>query len=222
MKLKLLLGDLDKSAENECQIDMTDFADYEFGLDLYDAKENDKLKCYYVANSYCTDTIVGIKAFFYKESSTVDDTLVAISRKPSRGSKELVYWTSLNLKNKVAEYCKSLITIHCHLSQFNELDLEQEMGVGYRVEYASNFLTDRVLYNVEGKYKFVSIIRRFQYIDEFTKTDFTDLCEMYGILPNAVFPHHFIRILLPNGDTRVVRAKDVSIPYNTLSNKVQR
>lgn len=103
-------------------------------------KENNvRLKCYWVSYHLCTDTWVGIRAYF------LDDTFVAISYQPARKSDEKFEWVSLNLAKKVREYILSLKEEDdLNISILDTLD--EELGDGYGVNYAEQVLYKKVLH----------------------------------------------------------------------------
>lgn len=204
MKLNVLLDELDKSKENECPINIQNFAYCEFGLDSYNFANNERLKAYYVSGSYSVDTIVGVVAYYY------EGTLVGLSKQSSRSARRVFYWTSEESRLLVAEYCKSLIIVAYDLPELNVLDLDQEMGIGYSVEYSENFLTDDVLYKINDAYVPVKIVYRFKCLEDFTKQDYDDLN-----ISGNVYQPNYIRVQLPDGSTKAVRSNAVLVNYHT-------
>lgn len=144
MKLIDIIDSLDKSPENEeCMRYNLDNIGEDLGIDgsyYISQKENNvRLRCYWVSYHLCTDTWVGIRAYFY------DDTFVAISYQPARKSDEKFEWVSLNLAKAVRKYILSLQEEdELNISILDTID--EELGDGYTVNYAGQVLYKKVLY----------------------------------------------------------------------------
>lgn len=173
MKFKDVIENLDKSESNRdgsCTWDLSDLQ-LELGLSQDYARQdenNPRLKCYWVANHYCTDTYVGFRAYFF------DDKFVAQSYQPARKSAESFEWTSKEDAMKVRDYILSLSLENDEFSVEIMSDVEEEMGIGYQVQYVGELLTKDVIYNnqnvkvikqqevVDGKYNFHNITIQYQ------------------------------------------------------------
>lgn len=173
MKFKYIIENLDKSESNRdgrCTWDLSPLQ-LELGICqeyVQQDEENPRLKCYWIASHYCTDTYVGFRAYFF------DDKFVAQSYQPSRKSSESFEWVSKEDAMKVRDY---ILSLSLDNDEFNiELmsDIEEEMGIGYQVQYVGELLTKDVIYNnknvkvikqqevVNGKYNFHNITIQYQ------------------------------------------------------------
>jgi hypothetical protein len=114
--------------------------DYSIEYDInYD--RNDLLRCYYIASHICTDTEVGILAYFF------NDELACVSTQSGRKSDENISgWTSLDMAMKVKEYIKSLAFHEEEKLTIEILDIEQDLGIGYPIEYTGQNLSNSVIY----------------------------------------------------------------------------
>lgn len=139
MKLKDIIENIDKSEKNSTYISVERFADDAFGLNFYFHDEQERLKCYYFLNWYCTDTYVGGRAYF------LDDELVATSWQSARKSSEEYYWLSKETYDNTKKYILSLMQEQKD-TEPNLLDLNAEWGAGYKVDYSSQLLTDTVIF----------------------------------------------------------------------------
>ena len=143
MKLSDIVDNLDRSKANEQYVDLEDLVT-ELNLTCYgvcQASENPRLTSYWIANHYCTDTYVGLRAYF------LDDLLVAVSAQAGRKSDENFEWVSLGSARAVQAYILSLEAeevLSVTIANFDE-----EMGDGYPVEYVGQLLTNKVLYKGE-------------------------------------------------------------------------
>lgn len=173
MKFKDIIANLDKSEsnrDNSCTWDLSDLQ-LELGIcqeDVQQDKDNPRLKCYWIANHYCTDTYVGLRAYFF------DCKFVAQSYQPARKSDESFEWTSKEGALKVRDYILSLSLDNDEFSIKIMSDIEEDMGQGYQVEYVGQLLTKDVIYNnenvkvikeqemVDGKYNFHTITIEYQ------------------------------------------------------------
>jgi hypothetical protein len=104
MNLKQLIDQVEKIPKNECWISLEDIAS-EVGLSYYGGFELHELKCYFTkANWICTDTRVGIRAYY------LNNELVVISAQQGRKCEEEFEWVSKesfeNIRNLVLELVK--------------------------------------------------------------------------------------------------------------------
>lgn len=110
---------------------------------IYDVEwdENEKIASYYYQVWLCTDTWVGGKVYFF------EDIPVCLSWKPGRKSDEEIHWISTELAMKVKEYIYSL---RCEeeysISIIRDQDMEEDMGSGYQVSYASQLINKDVIH----------------------------------------------------------------------------
>ena len=133
MKLKELISKIDKSFSNQAEVDIICIANEAFALyDMYSWVEQTRLVSYWICNWYCTDTWVGIKAFFF------DNEFVAVSSKMARKNPPKFDWVSKEAYSKVKRYVES-----CNEKEVPEislLDMERDFGSSYKIDYASQIL----------------------------------------------------------------------------------
>lgn len=191
MKLKTIIENLDKSTNNE---DDVRWISEELLLELsiqdswnsVEQKEADiRLKCYWLGKHICTDTWVGIRAYF------LDDNLACVSCQPSRKSDETFKWVSKDMFDNVKHYIESLIEKEDDVCSPVMLDLEQEFGDGYLIQYTGQLLTKDVMYKEE----MVKVIK--------------DSSEGYTNFHNITIKHQ-------NGEDSVVDVRDIVVPWPTL------
>lgn len=140
MLLKDIISNLDKSEQNEDKSVVWELEDLgsEVGVQLqwgtHQDKDDYKLKCYWVANHYCTDTYVGYRAYF------LEDEFVALSYQPARKSDEAYEWVSKEAFIKVRNYILSLQVEESVDFPEEFLDMEEDFGKGYPVQYTGQLL----------------------------------------------------------------------------------
>lgn len=140
MLLKDIISNLDKSKQNEDNNIIWDLEDIgsEVGVELpygtFQDKDDYKLKCYWVANHYCTDTYVGYRAYF------LGDEFVALSYQQARKSDEVYKWFSKEAFIKVRDYILSLQVGESVDFPEEFLDMEEDFGKGYPVQYTGELL----------------------------------------------------------------------------------
>lgn len=173
MKFKDIIENLDKSESNRDDSCTWDLSTLQLELGICQEyvrqdEKNPRLKCYWIANHYCTDTYVGFRAYFF------EDKFVAQSYQPARKSGESFEWTNREDAQKVRDYIISLSLEDNDFSVKIMSDIEEEMGIGYQVQYVGELLTNGVIYNnqnvkvvkqqevVDGKYNFHNITIEFQ------------------------------------------------------------
>lgn len=170
MLLKDIISNLDKSEQNEDRSIVWDLEDMgvEVGLQLecgtHQNMNDYKLKCYWIANHYCTDTFVGYRAYF------LEDKFVALSYQPARKSDEVYEWVSKEAFIKVRNYILSLQVEESVDFPEKFLDMEEDFGKGYPVQYTGQLLRKDVWLDkemvrvkeersfVNGEYNFHQII----------------------------------------------------------------
>ncbi|PRS01365.1 hypothetical protein [Bacillus halotolerans] len=131
MKLIDIANKIDKSEQNRQWVD-TDDIGYELRIDNVPCVEQDRLKCYWVGNWYCTDSYVGYRMYFF------DDEPAAFSIQLGRKCEESFHWFTLELAKKVREYLLSL-------NQEKELnisicDINEDIGDSYKIEFNEQIL----------------------------------------------------------------------------------
>jgi predicted Fe-S protein YdhL (DUF1289 family) len=128
-------------------------------LDIYDF--DDRFKCYWIGRHYCTDTHVGIRAYY------LDGKPVCASCQPARKSEETFEWISKEAANKVLKYMRELAKEKGQELEVSIMDPEQEWPEGYAISYATQVMDDWVMW--EGKKYPVdkASTTRDAYIDKF-------------------------------------------------------
>lgn len=96
---------------------------------------------FYLAPWYCTDQWVGMAAIL------LDGEVVALSMQTARKNDTNYEFISAEGRNKLREFVLTLVPND--EAEFELVNLDQEMGEGYQIGYASQMLTDKVLYNGE-------------------------------------------------------------------------
>jgi hypothetical protein len=139
MKLSEIIKRLDKSETNEDYVDITYLATK---FDIYDnlvTYDVPNIKIYWIAKHLCTDTWVGLRAYF------IDGELFAVTRQNARKSDEEFKWVSEYMYEYVRLYILSLTEKDEH--NFELVDMEEDIGEFYPIHYAGQFLKHDVTYN---------------------------------------------------------------------------
>ncbi len=138
MKLSEIIEHLDKSKTNEDYLDLECLANELEIYDFLNTHETDKIKVYWIANHYCTDTFVGLRAYF------IDDKLFAVSNQDGRKSDEKFCWISADSREFVKNYIRSLVEVE--QGNFSLLNMEEDLGEFYPIYYAGQFIKKNVVY----------------------------------------------------------------------------
>ena len=102
------------------------------GLEHFEWSEDTRLKAYYIATHYCTDSYVGLVAYF------LDDEFIAISNQVGRKWDEEFQFVSLDAVKRTREYILSLISPNYSTPKI--INSEEEYSDGYEVEYSGQLL----------------------------------------------------------------------------------
>jgi hypothetical protein len=149
MKLEYIIENIDKSQSGD--VDVGSIAE-ELGIHEYIPwDESGRLKSYFYAKWYCTDTYVGGRVYF------LDDVPVALSWQSARKSTEVFRWLD---KKSAYDYVDSLR--EKPELQNDDLDLSEEIGVGFKICYGSQLLTKEIIY----KNELCKIVRTWRKHDE--------------------------------------------------------
>jgi len=182
MKLSKIIDNIDKSSLNESYV--SDYGMFElFGLDYYTANvELSRITAYFYCKWICTDSWVGGRAYF------LDGVFVATSWQQNRKGDEDFKWVSQESYTKVKNYLLSL----CGASPdvFETVDLEEEMGYGYRVQYGEELLTKEVLYNG----KLVEVTKTWRTMDDVKKWSMIEIND--------------------DGELKTIHVGEFLVPYN--------
>ena len=143
MKLIDIANKIDKSQKNESYVDIEDFNsefDFDFGFNL----QQDKIKCYWIGNWYCTNSYVGYRMYF------LDDEPVAFSIQNGRKSSEEFKWFSKELALKVKDYLISLMPNDNELN-IELCDVNDDIGDSFKISFNNQILNPkRATYNGES------------------------------------------------------------------------
>ena len=144
MKIAQMLENLIKDENTEDRLwSVPDNLLYEFNLQQHaylSLEGNDRLKCYWLANHYCTDSYVGFRVYF------LDDKPVAMSHQAGRKCDETFEWVSMEAFKNTHSFLLTLLEEE-ELPTPSLLDLEEELGEGYPVDYVGQLLTKHVKYD---------------------------------------------------------------------------
>lgn len=152
--------------------------------------DDTQLKAYFIKVHYCTDTYVGIRAYF------LNGEFVALSNQIGRKYNEDFGFVNKECAEKVKKYILSLIEEDDN-SEYDILeDLDEEIPNTYTIEYNTQIIHKYAIY--EGKK--VEII----------KTNF----EKEGINSPNYFHSVIIKI---NNEEKLVNCKDLDFEFNTLT-----
>jgi hypothetical protein len=131
MKISEIMQKIDKSKDNE--VTCVDIEEVGNALDInVPYTEQDRLKAYWIANWYDTDTFVGSKMYF------LDDEAVAISTQTGRKYDEDIQWLSIECASKVYGYLLELIK--GKWNAFSVVDVNQDIGDHYTLSYNSELM----------------------------------------------------------------------------------
>lgn len=132
-------------------------------FDDIDYEKNTKLRGYHIANHWCTDTVVGWKAYF------LDDEFICLTVKSGRKCDErFVGWVSKELAEKTKTYIKGLFIQEDDTFEVDTIDLNEELGNGYKISCASQLIGNKVIY----KNKVYDVVRkRYDYNDNLEIVD---------------------------------------------------
>jgi len=150
MKLQFIIDNIikDKYNSEEKYLDFSIFEDdlniSYMDLDNVNYEKNNDLRAYFISSHLCTDTDVGIKAYFLKEEC------VCVTKQTARKSPEVIFgWVSEELAQKTKDYILSLIHEKNNELNIDILDLNFDMKDGYGVEYTEQMTSKVVFYKGE-------------------------------------------------------------------------
>jgi len=138
-------------------------SEFQIWEDYIREPEDCRITSYWLANWYCTDTIVGFQVYFF------DDKPMAFSTQMGRKCSVNFYWASQEVAEEVREYIKSLIVEEEPEVGVELIDFEQELEETYRIDFSGQ------LFGVNPKAKHkgrdVKIIERIKHTDLGIDTD---------------------------------------------------
>ena len=141
MKIKDIIEKLDKSEDNSEWVDAERFYPEVNVVDLFYVnhdKLQERLKCYWVAKRMCTDTHVGLRAYF------LDGKFVCMSHQSGRKCDEEFEWISKEAFLSVKNYLFSLVENEVHTPE--TIDMEEDLGEFYPIDFSGQFLRKEVKY----------------------------------------------------------------------------
>ncbi len=148
MKLREVIEKIDISDNDNGWIDFEVIAeDLNLGweeVENIDWNKNDKLRSEYITCHLCTDTWVGVEAYF------LNGEVACITKQDARKSPKVILgWTSEEIAQKTREYIKSISIDPSADKNFDIIDLDQELGDSYEVDYAEQLMHKNVIHKNE-------------------------------------------------------------------------
>lgn len=150
-----------------------------------DYEKNTKLRGYHIANHWCTDSVVGWKAYY------LDDEFVCLTVKSGRKCDEnFLGWVSKEFAQKTKEYITQLFVDNEKEFEVDSIDLNEELGNGYPIGFASQLIGNKVIY----KDKIYEVVKkRYDYNDNIEIIDgdtilsvpITDILTPFNIKENT-------------------------------------
>lgn len=126
MKIKDLIQNVNKTEQFQESVYISDFAEGILDIPyITNWEDQSRLTSYYLGKWHCTDRAVGYKVYF------LDDEPVGVSSQLGRKMDEEFEWISVECYKKVKEYILSFMEDE-HPPM---VDLEQEFGDTYRIDY---------------------------------------------------------------------------------------
>lgn len=167
-----------------------DFEGLANSLGIYDViySEDERLKAYFIKVWHCTDSWVGIRAYFF------DDVFVAISEQKGRKWDEEFEFVSVELAKKVRDYIVDLKKVEEFSPSIIKILDEEIEDDTYCIEYAEQIIHKSAYLNGEK----VEIVKY----------------RWPGPLKSENF--HNVEIL-HNGEKKTVDCRDLRFKFNDLS-----
>lgn len=165
MKLSEIIEKIDKSKENSLDVDVQDFNRY-LNLDLpYLFKEDiEHLKAYFIIKWYCTDSWVGIWVYFLNDKS------VAIGSQFGRKSDVEIHFINNESTLELRKYLLSFVEDEFSIEKTRLVDIDEEWGNSYTIDYSSQLLTDTGFYK-DQPVTVVKKYRDYKDIDKWSTVD---------------------------------------------------
>lgn len=185
--LKKLISQVDKTKPFEPNWEK--IAEALMVLDLC-YSEDKRLTCFFIKKWYCTDTFVGIRAYF------LDEEFVAISHQVARKAYEEFYFVSTEVAKKVREYLLSLNDKLPRFELIDEKELNAEIPEYFSVEDNSQIL------HKSGYYKGEKV--------EILRTHYP----YSGVKEESWLHFHGVEIELPNKSKKVIDCRELQLEYN--------
>lgn len=187
MKLRELMENVDLSSINETSGDLEDFSRELFESPPYgwSGVFSDQVKGYYIQKWLCTDTWVGLIAYFWNGEP------LAISWQSARKSSEEFKFVSVDVANRLRDFIRELTESNDPKPTL--VDLDEELGETYTVNWASELLVSEAFYEGEK-------VKIFP-------TSHTDYSK-----PSATWK--LVDVEFQNGEVLKVSVENLHIPYH--------
>jgi len=185
-----LISEIDfKNKSMFSDVDWTELSNL-FGIYNLDYSNDERLKAYFIRTWYCTDSYVGLRAYF------LDGEFVAISFQSGRKANEDFDFASEFVAKKVKDYLLSLVEKEngIKVSVLSDKELNDEIPNTYKIEYNSQIRHATALLNEEK----VSIIKK--YYNQSTVNYF-----------------HTVEIQISDGKKHEIDCRELDFEYNTIS-----
>ena len=185
--LKKLISEIDFN--NKYVEDSPDWETLSSIFNIYDLswREDTRLKCYFIKKWYCTDSYVGIRAYF------LDNEFIAISNQTGRKMDEEFSFVSKEVGLKLKTYLESLVEDQdSNLDIIDEDFLNAEIPLTYKIEYNSQILHKQGFLNSEK----VEIIK--------TRYSWEEKDKYF----------HTVEIKLTNGKKQEIDCRELDFEYN--------
>ena len=143
MIIEKIIENLDKSEKNKDDSCVWDLSVFQRELDICQEsvmqdKDNPRLMGYWVANRYCTDSYVGLRAYFF------DGKFAALSFQGGRKSDENFEWASEEIAYDIRNYILSLSDVP--ELKVKTLNVKEDLGDGLPVYFTSELLGNTAMY----------------------------------------------------------------------------
>ena len=184
MKLRDLIASVDKSDKNSNWVDIGEISN-ELGINDYiQTPDSCLIKAYWISKWCCTDTWVGIIVYF------IDDKPVLLTSQKGRKCDVSYYWVSVETRKQVTDYILSLKEKDDQEEDnFDYVNLEEEFGNGYQVDYGEQLLTKTLIHKATSEpVKVIETWRNHKEIDLWgkAKVQFADGSERVLSLENEL------------------------------------
>lgn len=187
MKLRELMENVDPSSNNETEGDLGTFARELFNEPPcgWSNEFGEQVKGYYIQKWLCTDTWVGLVAYFWNGEP------LAISWQPARKSSETIDFVSKDVAIRLRDFIRDLTASND--PEPTIANLETDVGETYTVNWASELLVSEAFYEGEKVKIFPA--------------GWTDYSQ-----PSATWK--LVDVEFPNGEVLKVSVENLHIPYH--------
>lgn len=113
-------------------------------IEEIEESKNERIRTEFVSCHYCTDEYVGLEAYF------LDGELICLTHKAARKSnKQVVGWVSQELAQETKDYIKSISKKKDSVFEVEILNLEEDIGDSFKVEYTNQLIHKNIRYKNE-------------------------------------------------------------------------